>query len=95
MVGFPTTTLDGLRTDTFFVGRTLPLGFSKVDPLDFDPAAATETLPPEEEVDFLAVDFLPAGCCLSLSLSQFGVEEEEEEGVTTTVAAEIGSESIF
>ena len=94
MVGFPTTTLDGLRTDTFFMGRTLPLGFSKVDPLDFDPAAATETLPPEEEVDFLAVDFLPAGCCLSLSLSQFGVEEEEE-GVTTTVAAGIGSESIF
>ena len=77
------------------MGRTLPLGFSKVDPLDFDPAAAaTETLPPEEEVDFLAVDFLPAGCCVSLSLSQFGVEEEEE-GVTTTVAAGIGSESIF
>ena len=75
------------------MGRTLPLGFSKVDPLDFDPAAATETLPPEEEVDFLAVDFLPAGCCVSLSLSQFGVEEEE--GVTTTAAAERGTESIF
>ena len=77
------------------MGRTLPLGFSKVDPaLDFDPAAAaTETLPPEEVVDFLAVDFLPACCCVSLSLSQFGVEEEE--GVTTTAAAERGTESIF